>query len=79
MKKQTLQTIIFVITAFIHGFFIKDILHMSTTFKNDIAPASCTYGKMIYKSGEGFRSNDGCNRCSCQNGQVMCTAMACAQ
>ena len=39
--------------------------------------ATCTYNGKEYKEGEGFESTDGCNSCSCQNGEVVCTLMAC--
>ena len=38
---------------------------------------SCQYNNKTYKSGEGFPSEDGCNSCSCDNGNVACTLMAC--
>ena len=38
---------------------------------------SCTYYGVTYKDGEGFKDVDNCNSCSCSNGQVMCTTMAC--
>ncbi len=41
----------------------------------NIIPLSCTYKGVTYQDGEGFQ--DECNSCSCQNGEVMCTAMAC--
>lgn len=37
----------------------------------------CLYNGMTYKSGDGFKSDDGCNSCSCVDGQVACTLMAC--
>lgn len=39
--------------------------------------SSCNYGGKVYKNGEGFKSLDGCNSCSCERGQVACTEMAC--
>lgn len=36
---------------------------------------TCNYNGTIYSDGEGF-TND-CNSCSCQNGEVTCTTMAC--
>lgn len=56
------------------GFFIRD-------FKlglKHLIPASCTYEGGTYKSGEGFPAVDGCNSCSCQNGEVNCTLLACS-
>ena len=38
---------------------------------------TCLYGGKTYKSGDGFKSTDGCNSCSCEDGQVACTLMAC--
>lgn len=38
---------------------------------------SCQYNGKTYKSGEGFLDEDGCNSCSCEDGKVACTAMAC--
>lgn len=38
---------------------------------------SCQIGGKTYKSGESFPAEDGCNSCSCDNGNVACTLMAC--
>ncbi|EKE05277.1 MAG: hypothetical protein ACD_19C00371G0001 [uncultured bacterium] len=38
-------------------------------------PQSCTYKGVTYLSGAGFK--DDCNSCSCENGEVACTLMAC--
>ena len=38
---------------------------------------SCTYNGEEYDDGEGFPSDDGCNSCSCTDGKVACTLMAC--
>ena len=37
--------------------------------------SSCTYNGKTYKNGEGFRID--CNSCTCENGQIGCTEMAC--
>ena len=40
--------------------------------------ASCMVGDKTYASGtEGFLGPDGCNHCSCSDGQLACTDMAC--
>ena len=39
---------------------------------------SCTYKGNTYQVGENFKSDDGCNTCSCLGGEVACTNMACA-
>lgn len=40
-------------------------------------PKSCQYNGKTYKSGGGFPAEDGCNSCGCEDGEVMCTLMAC--
>jgi hypothetical protein len=43
------------------------------------APAgSCTYDGQTYAAGSSFPATDGCNTCSCADGMVACTEMACA-
>ncbi len=42
-----------------------------------IIQSSCTYAGKTYKLGESFRATDGCNSCTCSNGQVACTLVAC--
>lgn len=39
--------------------------------------AQCSYDGTTYDSGTSFGSIDGCNTCSCSNGSVFCTEMAC--
>lgn len=42
------------------------------------AVVQCTYGGKIYSAGDSFRSDDGCNTCSCgSDGAVACTLMGC--
>ena len=38
---------------------------------------SCIYDGQTYAEGSSFPATDGCNTCSCANGMVMCTEMAC--
>lgn len=37
----------------------------------------CIYEGRTYRSGERFPAADGCNSCSCDNGKVACTLIAC--
>ena len=39
--------------------------------------AKCTYGGQEYANEASFPSTDGCNNCSCSNGNVACTEKAC--
>ena len=71
MEKRT-NLIIAAILGMILGYFLGKADF--STMKN-IAPQSCTYKGITYKDGEGF--NDDCNSCSCINGEVGCTLMAC--
>jgi hypothetical protein len=45
----------------------------------EINSKKCTYEGKIYNEGEGFKASDGCNSCSCTNGRVACTLMACPE
>jgi len=40
---------------------------------------TCEYNGKTYHNGDSFNSSDGCNQCSCNNGNVMCTLRACVQ
>jgi len=40
-------------------------------------PLVCTYGDTVYQDGDSFPAADGCNTCSCADGDVSCTEMAC--
>ncbi len=45
----------------------------------DAGSFGCSYDSKHYAVGQGFKSSDGCNDCSCgSNGQVACTTRACA-
>ncbi|MEP7050272.1 MAG: Kazal-type serine protease inhibitor domain-containing protein [Pseudomonadota bacterium] len=39
--------------------------------------ASCIVGDKTYASGSSFPGSDGCNKCSCLDGQLACTLLAC--
>lgn len=39
---------------------------------------NCDYGGAMHPHGSSFPSGDGCNSCSCQDGQVACTNKACS-
>ena len=40
-------------------------------------PEYCEYGKLIYKFGEIFPANDGCNTCNCEKTGISCTKKNC--
>jgi hypothetical protein len=59
------------------GFYIKDAQNSQNPIDLNPFPKSCQYNGKTYKPGESFLAEDGCNRCSCENGKVACTLMAC--
>jgi hypothetical protein len=40
---------------------------------------SCTQDGQVYADGDEVPAPDSCNSCSCENGQIACTAMACEE
>ncbi len=76
---------IFLIVGFVAVFFLGLILGSNLNNKQEgtdlgnvnSPPKTCEYNGVTYESGEGFPDVDGCNNCSCENGQVACTLMAC--
>ncbi|MCB9554514.1 MAG: hypothetical protein H6707_00325 [Deltaproteobacteria bacterium] len=50
-------------------------IHDASTL--DSASGSCSYNGRTYKIGDGFKSTDGCNDCSCGALGVACTQRAC--
>lgn len=62
------------IIGFALGYLFKTNGNKSLT---NYLPLSCTYAGTTYPHGAGFQSIDKCNSCSCMNGEVSCTLMAC--
>ena len=77
-QRQLLQFGGVLFVGLVAGYFLRDI-PPGMRPKLPFLPLSCTYNGQTYRNGEGFRSSDGCNSCSCQNGQIACTLMACGQ
>lgn len=67
----------FIIFAALIGGAVSYAIVRSNSNTNITAGKSCTVGDKTYKDGEGFKSEDGCNTCSCNDGEVACTLMAC--
>lgn len=67
---------IFILASFVVGIAVGFMLGKSDLSSiPNMLPLSCSYNNQTYKNGESFK--DDCNTCSCQNGQVACTLMAC--
>lgn len=74
MKSPLVQSILLFILGAVLGFVVSKLLPSDLKM---VLPLSCTYNGVKYANGEGFTAVDGCNSCSCQNGQVGCTMIAC--
>ena len=57
------------------GYLARDMAKTKVLPQNDETTKSCIYKGITYTDGEGFK--DECNSCSCQNGEVNCTTIAC--
>lgn len=42
-------------------------------------PANCVRGSEVIPHGQGVEHTDGCNSCTCNDGTLICTTMACVQ
>jgi len=51
---------------------------MKTGSPSSKQSASCTYKGQLYPSGVSVPSSDTCNTCTCDNGQIACTMIACS-
>lgn len=77
MKLSLITTFIAFVIIFLLGFWLGGKYQTSGGGGINILPIGCTYNGIAYKHGDGFKSSDGCNSCSCQSGQIACTEMAC--
>jgi len=73
------QVWFFVFGALVVGLILGYLLGGANGFEVVDLPLqrSCKYNGQGYKNGEGFMAIDGCNSCSCKDGQVECTLMGC--
>lgn len=81
MKINSTLTLIAFIVVFLLGILLGFNIKSTQSGENPInlnpSPKSCQYNGKTYKSGEGFKDKDGCNSCSCEDGKVACTLVAC--
>jgi len=82
MKIHKVLLIFFFLFIFLLGFALglrrKSTQNRSESPKTNPLIRTCEYNGKVYQSGEGFKDEDGCNTCSCEDGQVSCTMMFCA-
>ncbi len=69
--------LIIVVVSFAAGFLVYKYYFEKepATVTND--DSSCSYGGVEYSDGARFDADDGCNSCTCENGTVACTEIAC--
>ncbi len=75
-KISKLQGVIITLCTVIVGL-SSYIFYLSSQINNENTTQRCEYNGWAYADGESFPSSDGCNTCSCSNGDVVCTEMAC--
>lgn len=49
----------------------------STVGGSGTKPRDCQMGSETHKNGESFKAPDGCNTCSCDDGEIACTLIGC--
>lgn len=69
IHKNNILILIAIVAIFLIGLFF------GISLNGNFFPKSCEYKGNTYKSGQGF--TDECNSCSCDDGNVACTAIAC--
>lgn len=74
---KNLKTLVIIFITLIIGIIIGVSFKELIPNVNTILPIQCSYNGKIYKSGDSFPAQDGCNTCSCQGGKIACTLMAC--
>lgn len=74
MKSKGLKLFV-IVSSFVVFFFACVTSIISINYYN--SRIQCLYSGKFYNSGSKFSSVDGCNTCSCNNGVVSCTEMAC--
>ena len=81
IKINTILILVALIVVFLLGILLGVTINSEQRNSESIDlnpfPKSCQYNGKTYKSGEGFPADDGCNNCSCEDGKVGCTLMAC--
>lgn len=78
-KLTMIGCLLFLLTAgsFAGGFAVYKFYFEDEKVPCDDATYSCIYNGSEYSNGATFDSTDGCNTCSCSDGLVACTEMAC--
>lgn len=79
-SKEMRQKLIFLgAGAIVLSIFVVLILAYVYAAKNIDSLGVCSYAGLTYEHGKNFKDIDGCNTCTCTNGQVVCTEVACVE
>lgn len=68
---------LFIIAIIFFIFALITVIVVATKVVYNASDKSCTYNGVTYKNGQEFM--DDCNNCSCQDGEISCTARACEE
>ena len=78
-KSNTKWYVLIGIAAFVFiALMIVLVVILLTRTTPSVAAAQCTYNGKLYDSGASIKATDGCNNCTCTNGSVSCTMIACS-
>ncbi|KKQ02125.1 MAG: Kielin/chordin-like protein [Candidatus Roizmanbacteria bacterium GW2011_GWA2_36_23] len=79
MKINKVSLILVILAAFVLGIVAGSKLNGLSFSNNSLDPQTktCKYNNKEYQTGTSFPAEDNCNTCSCNNGEVACTLIAC--
>jgi hypothetical protein len=75
--QYVLIAIMFVVIFVLGGALVYVLFFSENGGGGDQIVGTCTYNSLVYHEGDSFPATDGCNTCSCSDGEVVCTLMAC--
>ena len=80
MGKKLVVMILFIlifVVGIVFGMSLTNMKDNNQPLDIPLLTKRCEYGGKTYASGDSFPDEDGCNSCSCEDGQIACTLMAC--
>jgi hypothetical protein len=81
VKISKLMLVLVVIVVFfigiVAGLYMQKPAGINPIAKPETNTQGCVYEGRTYYPGDSFPSIDGCNSCGCDDGQIVCTTMAC--
>jgi hypothetical protein len=80
LKIVAILSVVLIITVFLGLYLKNNQTNQGGKGKNtgiNLLARPCTYDDETYDDGAKFPAHDGCNTCTCNNGKVRCTYIAC--